>query len=206
MSAQAIRAILPRVIAAVGGVAAIAQAVLPWQQVSFGPGLQMPPGMGPTWNGADAGGGKLILIVGVIVLVIAVARTWRGRAAPMSVLMLGAVALLVGLANFVSIKNDVDSWNSALSGLNSVFALTDLEYQIGTGIYLAIAAGAIAILGGAMSLAMTHSNSTRSYSSGSRSLRAVSGRLAVRLAGGSVGAPAPASGKAPEKGRPDAEQ
>ena len=104
------------------------------------------------WIGADATGGKAILAVGVLALIVAAAGSWRGRAAPGLALALGLLALVVAIAGYAGVEKDVDGWNASFARVANIPGFASIRYEVGPGAYLAMVGSGLLALGGAIGL------------------------------------------------------
>ena len=92
------------------------------------------------WEGGN--GGKIIAVLGVVAIAIAIAWVMAIELPTPGGLMVtaGVLVLLVGILNFLSVTDDVDSANAIIAGAASV----------GIGLFIDLLAGVAIIVGGAV--------------------------------------------------------
>jgi hypothetical protein len=126
------------IVGGIGGVAAVLGAFLAWESVSL-------LGTSESMTGWDGGnGGKIIAVLGVAAIAIAIAWVMDIRLPTPGGLMIlaGVLILLVGILNFSSVSDDVNSANAVVAGAASV----------GIGLFLDLLAGVAIIVGGALGI------------------------------------------------------
>jgi hypothetical protein len=127
---------LGAIVGGIGGVAAVLGAFIAWESVSaFGVSDSM-----TGWDGGN--GGKIIAVLGVVAVAIAIAWVMALKLPTPGGLMIlaGVLILLVGILNFSSVSDDVNSANAVVAGAAS----------IGIGLILDLLAGVAIIVGGAL--------------------------------------------------------
>jgi hypothetical protein len=135
------RARFPVVVAAIGGLGAVLQGMLAWE--SLGGALDV--------NGASANGGKLIEILGLVALGLALLRrTTTGVSALL--LIVGAAITAIGIGNFITVSDYVNSFNEAASSTAALAGSAGPGFSVGLGIYVAILSGVLVAGGGFLGL------------------------------------------------------
>ena len=110
---------------------------LPWVSMKLDlPGEAM---KAPTVNGWDRDG-AIIFAFAVIALILSLIKGGQGKKKALSVLILSAVALLIALYDFISVRNE-------LSKLEAVWAGLGGGVSVGSGMYLAVVAAAVLTAG-----------------------------------------------------------
>jgi hypothetical protein len=152
------------IVAGVGGLLAVVQAIMVWEQVRLGSvsestfaimGTPLPRNA----NGIDENGGKIVLVLGIVAVGLAVAWIMRLGArsspalVPSLVLTAGVFIFLVAAANWVARTNDVNDLNRALDSVKGPIDISGTSYSVGLGIYVALAGGVITAAGGLLGLA-----------------------------------------------------
>jgi hypothetical protein len=127
---------LGAIVGGLGGLAAVLGAFITWESISFVGTSESMTG----WEGGN--GGKIIAVLGVVAIAIAIAWVLAIELPTPGGLMVtaGVLILLVGILNFLSVTDDVDSANAIIAGAASV----------GIGLFIDLLAGVAIIVGGAL--------------------------------------------------------
>jgi hypothetical protein len=126
------------VVAVVGGALTLVGALLAWETIDAQ--IAALAASGTSQAGLEFNGGKIILVCGVIALIVAaldLAAMKVPVSVPWTIIVFGAIATLVGIANYFSVTKDVSDANSLLPNMAGV----------GIGLYVSIL-GAVAVLVG----------------------------------------------------------
>ena len=145
------------IVAGIGGLLAVVQVLLVWEQVSVGAALKALSselGSAASANGIDENGGKIVLVLGVIA--VALVAAWvmkvRVRNSALLITVVGVLITLVAVANFMARSGDVNTFNQNLSEIKGFVDTSGTSYSIGIGIYAAIAGGVLVVVGGILGL------------------------------------------------------
>ncbi len=126
-------------IAIVGGVLTLVGALLAWEPVNSA--IAAMAGESASQAGFEYNGGKIILVCGILALVVAALDFLEVKlpvSVPWTIVVLGAIASVVGVLNYFSITDDVDKGNAVLPGLAAV----------GVGLYVSILGAVVVLIGG----------------------------------------------------------
>jgi hypothetical protein len=126
------------IVGGLGGVVAIIGAFMAWESVSASLLSESISG----WSGGN--GGKIIAVLGLVAIAVAVAWIIGIKIPQPAGLMVvaGVLLLLVGVANYFAVSDDISMVNAMVPGAAS----------IGIGLYLDLLAGVVIIVGGALGL------------------------------------------------------
>lgn len=145
------------ILAAVGGVLGIVQAVLAWETITLGPAFAAAAAgfnLKTSASGLDENGGKVILALGVVALALAVASIAKIKVPSVAVILTVAGAIMVGLAllGFIGIQKDINDFNTSLDALKGAMDMTGTSASIGIGLIVAGLGGVLVLAGGILDL------------------------------------------------------
>jgi predicted anti-sigma-YlaC factor YlaD len=127
-------------LAAIGGSAALLQAIVAWTTVDVGRVLSVGT------NGADYRGGQVIMLAGAAVLALAVAMAMRSSIPAAAIIAsLGLLITVVAIINFPSLSNELSDFAALQQAANGTTASTE---HFGPGLFIALVGGAFAAVGG----------------------------------------------------------
>jgi xanthosine utilization system XapX-like protein len=133
------------VVCVVGGLLAIAQAMVGWQVMST-------VGFSVDATGADFPGGKIMMGLGAAVLVLATAWALHARfPAPALIATIGLVLLWMGVVFYFDQVNQVADFNQMQQAYRSIGA-GGFSAVVGPGAYMAVACGVLTTAGGVIGL------------------------------------------------------
>jgi hypothetical protein len=133
-----------QLVAAVGAAVAVVGTILAWETLNSG--LAALAGESDTVTGISSGGGKVILVLGIVVIVLvvlAVVKTvMSAKNTAIAIVVCGAVMALLSVTNYLSISDDVNKGNALMANLAG----------IGMGIYVTLVGAIAVVVGGVLGL------------------------------------------------------
>ena len=142
-------------IAALGGVLGILQAVLTWESVSYGPALaSMMSGSQTSVVGLDANQGKVILVLGIVAIALAGAVIANVKIPNVSAILVVVGAIMIGFA-LIGLNNamsDMNKFNDSLAIIKGLADTTGASLSMGIGLILAAVSGVLVLVGGGLGL------------------------------------------------------
>lgn len=150
---------LGAILAAVGGIAAAVGAVLVWESVTIGSTLAQALAGVVSVNGIDGNGGKIILVLGVVAIVLAGVK-FLGIQLPVSdrnldglIAVVGVLIVIVAVLNVFSMQDDLNKFNQSLDQLKALGQdVSGTSAGMGIGIILALVGGVVVVAGGALGM------------------------------------------------------
>jgi hypothetical protein len=144
-------------LAAVGALVAIIGSVLPWLTATYGGGLKAvaeSSGTATSATGLEGNGGKIIVVVGLVLIAVVVAGVLNIKLPMISIGILGLAVIIlgIGLINLVARMDDVKKFTDMIATVKDYVDTSGTSASVGIGMYLAVLGGVVAVVGGALDL------------------------------------------------------